>query len=372
MPELLTLFDDFIRTNPMPSGAVESDFDFLNRVDQPFWNRIRVALEDWFSAFPIEHQTDLRARFRKSDANQHWPAWWELYLHNLFCCLGFEVTVHPDLAEGGTHPDFLLSRGGKNVCYVEAVCSNTGAIISDGRHAAREGRLIDIINEVPHGGFHASLTIEQTGPRDLPKKHLKGCVEGWMTVLKECKSDDDWPVLWIDRDDWRIRLAAVKTSPRTGRGPLISIGPVITGMMDDIGTLRRTVDRKRGHYPIGDTPMALAIFHMGEPSDEDCIDRLIHGDRIYGAGRDSNGIWGTDPECATGWPDALIVGTTIYPWTVAKYLPVLVPAPGREQLTADIDLPQNREAAKSVRSAADLLGLPNEWPGPEKNFEGLW
>jgi hypothetical protein len=63
-------------------------------VDQPFWQRIRDELERWYADYPDdEHGFGLRARFRKAAPAQHFGAWWELYLHRLFRCLGFHEVV---------------------------------------------------------------------------------------------------------------------------------------------------------------------------------------------------------------------------------------------------------------------------------------
>src|SRR3954447_20470144 len=103
------LFDEFERTNPRPRGHEESVFSFLNRVDQPFWQRIRDELERWYGDYPDdEHGFGLRRRFRDAAAAQHWGAWWELYLHQLFRCLNFSVEVEPDVAGG--RPDFRMTR----------------------------------------------------------------------------------------------------------------------------------------------------------------------------------------------------------------------------------------------------------------------
>lgn len=368
IPAELTLYDDFERTDPEPAGAVESSFAFLNRIDQPFWQRVRDLTETWFAEFPREHSADLRARFRKDDPNQHWPAWWELYLHALFLKLGFEVEVHPDLIECGNHPDFRLSRNGEPVTYVEAVCANTGAIIAPERHTARENRLIDIINEVPPRGFYVALEIESTGPDDLRRKTIKRPVEDWVASAGD---DHVSPDLVIDRDGWEIRLSALRGGQRTGAGPLVSMGPMISGMIDDIGAMRMAAARKNGHYPVGDTPLTLAILQKNDPSDEDCVDRLLYGDRIHGGGRVPNSLWGTAAEQARPKPDALIVGRSIHPWNVSKRVPTLFTPPSHESAVSAIELPRSEEGADDIDRACGIFGLPVEWPGPEPKFMGV-
>jgi hypothetical protein len=55
-------------------------FDFYNRVDRADWARVRNELEQWYSAYPADDK-DLRKRFRQWGADQHFGAWWELWVY---------------------------------------------------------------------------------------------------------------------------------------------------------------------------------------------------------------------------------------------------------------------------------------------------
>jgi hypothetical protein len=102
------LFDSCERVDGRPASNMESSFEFLNRVCSPWWDRVRCELEQWFVDYPANHQRDLRGRFRSSKADQHWPAWWELYLFRLFTHLQYEIEVHPKLESSNAKPDFYL------------------------------------------------------------------------------------------------------------------------------------------------------------------------------------------------------------------------------------------------------------------------
>lgn len=81
----VTLFDNFDRTDASPRRYDEDWYRFLNRVDEPYWQRIRQELERWYADFPDDQRNfDLCKRFRRPEPNQHFGAWWELYLHHLF------------------------------------------------------------------------------------------------------------------------------------------------------------------------------------------------------------------------------------------------------------------------------------------------
>lgn len=108
----MTLFDDFERHDPSPARRGEDSFAFLNRADTPFWAEVRRLLEEWFSHYPADHAAELSKSFRSRLPGSHWGAWWELYLHELFSRLGYELSIHPSLPDSDKRPDFKLTREG--------------------------------------------------------------------------------------------------------------------------------------------------------------------------------------------------------------------------------------------------------------------
>lgn len=51
-PDERRLFSVGPREDPRPAGFAESSFSFLDRVAQPYWERIRDELDRWFDDFP--------------------------------------------------------------------------------------------------------------------------------------------------------------------------------------------------------------------------------------------------------------------------------------------------------------------------------
>jgi hypothetical protein len=133
------LFTPIKRTDPRPIQPGETVFEFLDRVNQPYWERLRSVLNDWFTNYPndaddvAEARRSLTGSLRSKDPVQHSAAVWELFLHEHFKRAGFLVTVEPTLANG-KRPDFLLSRADQRVAYVEAAVDNPSHSknISDG------------------------------------------------------------------------------------------------------------------------------------------------------------------------------------------------------------------------------------------------
>src|SRR5690348_8959618 len=87
------LFPDQTRSDRLPIYSTESDYDFLQRVDDPVFARVRDLLNEWFEHFARSQEDqavkDLRNRLRAKGEGQFKSAFWELYLHELFGRLGF-------------------------------------------------------------------------------------------------------------------------------------------------------------------------------------------------------------------------------------------------------------------------------------------
>jgi hypothetical protein len=61
---MTTIFDLIPRTDASPATPGETSFAFLNRVNSPYWQRVREFVETAFSAYSAENAADVRARFR--------------------------------------------------------------------------------------------------------------------------------------------------------------------------------------------------------------------------------------------------------------------------------------------------------------------
>jgi len=137
----MMLFDHRERTDPSPAAHGEDSYTFLNRVASPYWAKVRAQLEAWFAEYPTDAQADLAGRFQSRLPEQHWGAWWELYLFALFSRLGFAVAVHPETGVRSTSPDFHCVRADCQF-YLEAAVVFSG-VVETGRHAEREGWILD-------------------------------------------------------------------------------------------------------------------------------------------------------------------------------------------------------------------------------------
>jgi hypothetical protein len=101
------LFPDTQRTDPEKYRSTESNYEFLQRVDDPAFANVRAVFNEWFARFAERQEAsavnDLRRRFQAKGDEQLYGAFWELYLHETLLRLGFDVTVHPE-SERGRNP----------------------------------------------------------------------------------------------------------------------------------------------------------------------------------------------------------------------------------------------------------------------------
>ena len=182
MRRKLPLFDEKARTDPEPSYARESTYAFLNRVDDPIFVAVREALNAWVDRFASLHDepaaNDLLGRLRSKEDINFYPAFWELYLHELFVRVGFDIEVHPE--SGSTRPDFRMTRTGREM-YLEAVMPNPRA----GRSNESKGSktVIEYMDAAFDPDFSLSVRFV-TGSGNVPsKKQVVRKVEGWLATL---------------------------------------------------------------------------------------------------------------------------------------------------------------------------------------------
>jgi hypothetical protein len=168
----------------------ESLFHFLNRRAGPFWDRVRSEAEKWYADYPDDDR-NLLNRFRADDVSQHLPAWWELYTHRLFRCLGYEVEVHPELQHRSTKPDFLVSRGSEGM-YVE---SATVLNRDDIENPDGQAWVCQCVNEAENPDFTVHLEFEKVGAGRPSRRQIIRPLEAWLATL-------NWAAARADFETW--------------------------------------------------------------------------------------------------------------------------------------------------------------------------
>src|ERR1035437_2489077 len=116
----MPLFDQTVREENRPRRQNEGGFNYMNTSARPGICGIRDLLENWFEHIPETARADIRGRFRSGDEVQHKSSFFELFWHELLRSSGYEVEIHPAVAEVTTNPDFLATQDGVPRFYLEA------------------------------------------------------------------------------------------------------------------------------------------------------------------------------------------------------------------------------------------------------------
>jgi hypothetical protein len=386
------LFGHRGRVDARPARYAESSYEFLNRVASPYWANVRDELEDWFEVFPAHAKADLRGRFVHRSAQQHYPAWWELYLFTLFSRLGVDVEVHPDTDGHSTHPDFRCTRDGLSF-YLEATTVFSG-IVEEGRNVEREGWILDLVNEARNPNFFVHLAFRIVGSQRPKRDEIERPIERWLAALDpedvEHTLRDNPDALVLPVRDWVIELNPIPIRPEArGREghQLLGIGPMSSGWVNDVQKLRSSLERKFSHYGTLDAPLIVCVLMMSGSADRGTVEEALFGEeaiQFSGSNPEDyrvickrNGAWVKERGPTATDISAVAVSSHLRPWTCAAQLPDVWLHPWA-QVPLAYDLPFVTASASDdgslvyadarVGGACELLGLPADWPGPEPAF----
>jgi len=114
-------------------------------------------IEEWFSRFPADEQTNLRSRFRSGRDKDFHSAFQELFLYQLITRLGGKLTIHEKLDETEKRPDFEVLQPDGTEFRLEAVSS--AAALSGHDNSPRVIEALDFLDCFILDGY--SLGIDQ-------------------------------------------------------------------------------------------------------------------------------------------------------------------------------------------------------------------
>lgn len=387
-----TLFDDFPRVDASPANAAESEFEFLNRSAAEPFRRTRQELERWFAALPTEARTDVRSRIRSASPAAH-AAFWELYLHHLFTCLGYSVELHPSVPTRTTRPDFLFSNGLQRLFVEARVVLSSHQDLGGIR---RQERVYDGLGLVESPNFWLDVDLEVEGTREFSVARHRCRLERWLGSLdpelaEEALRDGDeaLPTISIEDEGWRVVVTAYPKAPEDrGSGearPVGSVGPGQGIEFDDTAPVRKALRDKGSKYGDLGAPYLLALLVLRdflEDYDIDCAlygtwgiaytQRLRASDRsTTRRGRLSNGYFQTGHGYRHTGVSGLLVAKRLRPWHVATVTPELWRHPAAARplpdelpfVSVDIDVATGRIGKRRPTTPIhEILGLRRTWP----------
>lgn len=163
------------------------------------------------------------------------------------------------------------------------------------------------------------------------------------------------------------------------------MGPSLSGVVNDIDMIGRTLDRKRRKYGKPKEPLVLTLLLMSAFMENHDIEQALLGRMAYQFDpgdfqrgqwvRQRNGFWMRGGEPRNTRLSAVITGTDVMPWTIAQVWPRLWRNPwAARPVDADLGLPEAVASERGIATYSERaeapFGFPDDWPGPEEPFQG--
>jgi hypothetical protein len=366
----------------------ESAFHFLNRADGQLWQLTRDVLEEWYGDYS-DPDGDLRARFRSDDIRQHLAAWWELYVYTMFRQLGYDVEVHPTVANTERRPDFRVSRASSGV-YVEcAAIAGDDAV----ENPAGQAWICECINRARNPDFMVEVDITGVGTDQPTVAEIVSPIEEWLAKLdydlmsEVFDASMDAAEEIFEFRDWEVRIVALPVNEEIrGRdGRLIAIYPMNGARtLDEQGKIRAVLRKKGSRYGALDEPLIVALLSWSSFTDAREMTNAAFGslavtyfEHDLASGklvRQRDGYWRPPPSARGSRIAAVLFAEAeLKPWTVDKTLPELwlnpwAPTPVTAALPFATHTADNNGSIISMPATSapqNLLNLAPEWSRSE-------
>lgn len=366
----------------------ESIYAYYRDSERPGILAIRNLLEAWFHELPQGERIDLQQRFRSPIERQHRSAVFELFLHHFLLRCGFDVQFHPDVPNVTTHPDFLVSRNGEALLYLEAIAVSNST--TEEAENNRMNQVYDVLNNLESPDFYLALHVE--GAPDSPPAgaRLRRALGRWLATLDreaiqrayiEGRSEDIPRFPWA-HDGWNIIFEPMPKGEKSRANT--SVRPI--GMTMPMQARRLTLDDSLRDAVVAKDRygrLALPLVVAAQVIDNSSITKADVISGLFGheafdedaEGRTRfvrvpNGAWISPTGPVHRSVSAVIAWSTLEPWNFSAIEPIVVHNP-----YATVPLPRDvlpigqhfvdRERRALVRqeglSMEALLGLPRHW-----------
>lgn len=392
----MPLFDEIVRADRRPRRQNESGFDYMNSSARPGLCGIRDLLEQWFERLPNDAKADIRARFRSRDDVQHQSAWFELFWHELLRCCGYDVEIHPTLADVTATPDFLTKRNGVSQFYLEATLAMPPADPAANRRLAELHDTLDRMNSPDY-----FLIFEYRGSPEgnIRGRALRERLERWLqqlnyeeiSRLRQEQNDGVIPTYSWSEQGVTLTFEPIPKGPRfrgqLGARPVGAVAPMEMRLLRTHDDIRTAVEGKATKYGALGLPLVVAVNVMDDFCDDLDVWNALFGEEQLVAIRQPDGRWRDEwgPRVPNGaWRgrngprnplvSAIIVTQQLSPSNLRTHAVELIHNPwASHPLPADaLGLTQRTVAVADGRihvqvgaTVADLLCVPEPWPIPD-------
>lgn len=349
------LFDDRERDDPDYKRGNESTYELLDRVSRPGLAAPRPVLNEWFANWPFDDREELRARLTSKDDSNFDGAFWELYLHETYRRLGFEIERDPNVPEKETHPDFLMSKDGGEF-YMEATI--VGPPQAQVTRQRREHKFTEAINDAYHPDFLIRLRRVAVGEQDPPRQAVAAAVQKWMDGLD--LEEEKGQTGYGERDPDVIEVAGthiiVLPWPRSEemRGkpdfPTVATYPPDGGILSEGPPILDDLRAKASKFGKLDKPYVIALLLRRGFATERDVEEALFGPEVvtFAVGpegpvteprlaRDPKGLWQRGQERRATRVSAVLSVVHTHPWSIGRAEPKLWHHPWAAiPLTADM------------------------------------
>lgn len=164
------------------SGYKEPIFNFLNRSSSDEAEFARKVIEEWFSYYPKNEQSEFLTRIQTNNDQEFISTMFELYIYDLSRQLGFEITIHPEMDNNNKkRPDFHL-RSEYEEFYLESTTTNE---LSPKEKRAEKiiNIFLDSINEIKSKDFFISINPEGVPTKPINSNKIVNDLRTWLSSL---------------------------------------------------------------------------------------------------------------------------------------------------------------------------------------------
>jgi hypothetical protein len=287
-----------------------------------------------------------------------------------------------------THPDFLVSRGGQELFYLEAI-----AVSNSNREEAEANRMnqvYDALNNLASPDFYLGLRVEGAPDTPPPGARLRGELARWLATLdrqtiQQCYLEERYdgvPTYEWTHDGWRINFDPIPKGDEALGNP--SVRPI--GMTMPTRATQLTLDETlrdgvaaKDRYGRLTLPLVVAIQVVEEfrIAKIDVMNGLF-GPEVIAVDpqgntrpdRVRNGSWVSPNGPIHRTISAVMAWSTLEPWNFTRIEPIMVHNPYSRVPLSNIILPVAQYIVDMDRgvlveqagtSMEELLGLAKDW-----------
>lgn len=381
----LKLFEKKIRKDMKPSKNSDDKYDFLDRSGRKFSERIRNELNKWFSNLPKNEQNTMKRRF-KTEFNS---AFFELFLHELFIRMGYELTIHPDISESSNHPDFLVEK--ENIKFYLEATVNNDLSNEEQRQKAKVQAYYDEINKIDSPNCYLRLNevkipkkVQPAGRkiRSYLTRKLKNLdIESLISKFKN-NGFNELPIwTYQDEDNVVVKITPIpklNNSKEKSNDRPIGMYPIKTKWGGTVSSLYNSLVNKAGKYGDLNHPYIIAVNSLSDFGTEkyEIMNALFGDERYYfntngepiHKDRKRNGFFYNSEEAQYTRVSGVIV-TTVVSTNISNAPFYLYHNPWAGQpisqdcfdFTQYMPINGNMKEIKGQK-IKDILKLPDNWP----------